>query len=275
MQKTDGRKTHSATPGENTLVRIAVVDDDEDIVTLLGEVLKRAGYTPDLFTNSGDAVLAATSQEYDLVITDLEMPEVSGIELLTSVKRVFPLSECIMITGFASVKSAADAMHKGAHSYLTKPLTSTQIVAHVQSAIEKRALNLDNQRLIFELTTANETLDNKVKELGHLNDLLKQTQKDLVKVERLAAIGEVVVSINHCINNSVSGIKAAVRFIRSVGHTEKETTKALDKIDDECREVEAVVARLKSLREASPADYADGIKMIDLTEEKVNAGAES
>jgi FixJ family two-component response regulator len=270
MQKTD-----RSTPDQKALVRIAVVDDDEDIVTLLGDVLKRAGYTPDLFTDSGDALLAATSQEYDLMITDLEMPAVSGIALLASVKRVFPLTECIMITGFASVKSAADAMHKGAHSYLTKPLTSTQIVAHVQRAIEKRLLSLDNQRLIFELTTANETLENKLKELRHLNDLLKQTQKDLVKVERLAAIGEVIVSINHCINNGISGIQAAVRFIRSVGQPEKETTKALDKIDDECREIEAVVARLKSLRDASSADYADGIKMINLTEEEANAGARS
>ncbi len=258
-------------PDELSTIRIAVIDDDEDIVAVLGEVLKRAGYTPDLYTSSGDALIAATSQEYDLVISDLEMPEVSGSEILTSVKRVFPLTEVIMITGYASVKSASDAMHEGAHSYLSKPLTSTQIVAHVRKAIEKRLLALDNQRLIFELSTTNEALQNKVKELAHLNDLLKQTQKDLVKVERLAAIGEVVVSINHCINNSISGIKAAVRFMKSIGNMNKEGIKALDTIEDECREIEAVVTRLKSLREAAPTEYADGIRMIDLKEEEENA----
>ncbi len=258
-------------PDDTSTIRIAVIDDDEDIVSILGEVLKRAGYTPDLYTRSGDALLATSSQEYDRVISDLEMPEVSGSEILTSVKRVFPLTEVIMITGYASVKSAADAMHKGAHSYLSKPLTSTQIIAHVKKAIEKRLLALDNQRLIYELSTTNEVLQNKVNELAHLNDLLKQAQHDLVKVERLAAIGEVVVSINHCINNSISGIKAALRFMKNTGDMNREGIKALETIEEECAEIEAVVTRLKSLREAAPTEYADGIRMIDLKEEEVNA----
>jgi DNA-binding NtrC family response regulator len=126
-------------------IRIAVVDDNEDIVELLGEVLKQSEYSSDLFTVSKDALLASTSQEYDIVITDLEMPEVTGIELLARVKEVFPLTQFIMITGYASVKSAADAMHRGAVSYLTKPLTSTQIMAHVEKALEKRSLSLDGQ----------------------------------------------------------------------------------------------------------------------------------
>jgi FixJ family two-component response regulator len=253
------------------LVRIAVVDDNEDIVGLLGEVLRHAGYEPDLFTSSSDALLAATSSEYDVVITDLEMPEVSGIELLSRIKDVFPLTQFLMITGYASVKSAADAVHKGAISYLTKPLTSTQIMAHVGKAMEKRLLSLENQRLIFELSTANESLENKVSELQRVNDLLTRAQEDLVKVERRAAIGEVVVSINHSINNSVSGIKAAARFIRNSVALDEETANALSKIDDECAEIEAVVARLKSLRNATSEDYADGIRMIDLKEETSDA----
>jgi FixJ family two-component response regulator len=253
------------------LARIAIVDDNEDIVGLLGEVLQRAGYVADLFTRSSDALLAATSSEYDIIITDLEMPEVTGIDLLARVKAVFPLTQFLMITGYASVKSAADAMHKGAIAYLTKPLTSTQILAHVDKALEKRILSLENQRLIYELSTANETLENKVSELERVNELLKRTQEDLVKVERRAAIGEVVVSINHSINNSVSGIKAAVRFIRNSSGLDGEGVNALTRIDDECDEIEAVVARLKSLRSAASADYVDGIRMIGLTEEPADA----
>jgi FixJ family two-component response regulator len=256
---------------EKRSIRIAVVDDNEDIVELLGEVLKQSGYCSDLFTVSKDALLASTSQEYDIVITDLEMPEVSGIDLLARVKEVFPLTQFLMITGYASVKSAADAMHRGAISYLTKPLTSTQIMAHVEKALEKRSLSLENERLIFELTGSNEALENKVQELEHVNELLSQTQEDLVKVERLAAIGQVVVSINHSINNSVSGIKAAVHVIRNSAELDPETAGSLDKVDAECNEIEAVVARLKSLRKAKPEEYVDGVKMIGLKEEKVDA----
>ncbi|MFH1312196.1 MAG: response regulator [Candidatus Eisenbacteria bacterium] len=256
---------------EKKIIRIAVVDDNEDIVELLGEVLKQSDYSSDLFTVSKDALLASTSQEYDIVITDLEMPEVTGIELLARVKKVFPLTQFIMITGYASVKSAAEAMHRGAVSYLTKPLTSTQIMAHVEKALEKRSLSLENERLIFELTGANEALQNKVQELEHLNDLLSQTQEDLVKVERLAAIGQVVVSINHSINNSIAGIKAAVHVMRNSANLDPEIAGSLDKVDAECNEVEAVVARLKSLRQAAPEEYVDGVKMIGLKEERIDA----
>jgi FixJ family two-component response regulator len=250
--------------GDKLLVRIAIVDDDEDIVSLLGEVVQQAGYKPDLFSNPGDALLAASSQEYDIVITDLQMPGVSGLDLLARVKGVFPLTQFIMITGYASVKSAAEAMHNGALSYLTKPLTSTQVIAHVDKAIERRLLSLENNRLIFELTSANEKLENKVQELKRMNDLLKKTQEDLVRVERLSAIGEVIVSINHSINNSISAIKAAVRFVKNSGEVSAECSDAIGAIDDECAEIEAVVSRLKSLRDASPADYVDGVKMLDL-----------
>lgn len=260
-------------PENKNLARIAVVDDNEDIVNLLGEVLHQAGYSPDLFTISSDALLAASSQEYDVVITDLEMPDVSGISLLAQVKKVFPLTQFIMVTGYASVKSAAEAMHKGAVSYLTKPLTSTQVQAHVAIALEKRLLTLENQRLIFELSAANEKLENKVSELEHVNDLLRKAQEDLVRIERRSAIGEVVVSLNHSINNSISAVKAAARFIRNSAKLDPESTDALGRIDDECSEIEAVLGRLKSLRNTAPADYADGIRMIGIEEETADAKA--
>jgi FixJ family two-component response regulator len=253
--------------------RIAVVDDNEDIVALLGEVLERAGYSPDLFSSSREALLAATSKEYDLVICDLEMPEVAGIDLLSEVKSAFPLTQFMMITGYASVKSAVEAMHKGAISYLTKPLTSTQIVAHIEKALERRFLALENARLIYELTAANQALENKVAELRHLNDLLTKTQRGLVRAERLAAIGEVVVSINHTVNNSLAGIQAAARFLRNSDGVDGEALETVTRIDDECREIEAVLERLRSLREPAAVEYVDGIRMIGVDKDKAGVDA--
>lgn len=259
-------------PKDNkNFARIAVVDDNEDIVLLLGEVLKRAGYAPDLFSSSREALLAATSKEYDLILCDLEMPEVAGIDLLGEVKNTFPLTQFMMITGYASVKSAVEAMHRGALSYLTKPLTSTQIIAHVEKALEKRFLALENTRLIFELTGANEALEQKVAELEHLNQLLRQTQADLVKAERLAAIGEVMVSLNHSINNSLGGIQAAARFLRNARQLPPVAAEALGRIDRECEEIESVLERLRTLREPAAVEYVDGVRMIAV--EKDGSGA--
>jgi FixJ family two-component response regulator len=251
--------------------RVAVVDDNEDIVLLLGEVLKRSGYSPDLFSSSREALLAATSKEYDLVLCDLEMPEVAGIELLAKVKSTFPLTQFMMITGYASVKSAVEAMHCGAVSYLTKPLTSTQIIAHVEKALERRFLALENTRLIFELTAANEALEQKVGELQHLNGLLRQTQADLVKAERLAAIGEVMVSLNHTVNNSLGGIQAAARFLRNSRALPPEAAEALGRIDREREEIESILERLRTLREPAAVEYLDGVRMIAMEKEEADA----
>jgi C4-dicarboxylate-specific signal transduction histidine kinase len=140
----------------------------------------------------------------------------------------------------------------------------------VEKALERRHLALENTRLIFELTGANQALEQKVAELKHLNGLLSQTQADLVKAERLAAIGEVVVSINHSINNSVAGIQAALRFLKGGGQLGGESLKAAGRIQDECREIESVVDRLRLLREPAAVDYVDGIRMIGLGKEGVS-----
>lgn len=256
---------------EKRLIRIAVVDDNEDIVSLLGDVLRNAGYSPDLFTSSRDALLASTSMEYDVVITDLEMPDVSGIDLLWRVKQSFPLTQFIMITGYASVRSAAEAMHKGAISYLAKPLSSSQIIAHVEKAIENRLLSLENQRLIYELSTANKELEAKVAELNRVNDLLRKAQEDIVRMERQAAIGEVVVSLNHSVNNSVSAIKAACRFLKKKMVFSGECEDAIKRIEAECSEIEGIMMRLKLLRSPQTTEYVDDIKMIKLEPQSTNA----
>ncbi|MGQ9603065.1 MAG: response regulator [bacterium] len=255
---------------ERKLIRVAIVDDNEDIVSLLGDVLRNAGYSPDLFTSSTDALLASTSMEYDVIIADLEMPDVSGIDLLARVKQSFPLTQFIMITGYASVKSAAETMHRGAISYLTKPLSSAQILAHVEKAIENRLLSLENQRLIYELSTANQELEGKVKELNRLNDLLRKAQEDIVRMERQSAIGEVVVSLNHTVNNSISAIKAACRFLRRHVNFSGECEDAMKRIEAECSEIEAVMTRLRLLRSPQTAEYVDNIKMINLEPEDSN-----
>ncbi|MDH4163185.1 MAG: sigma-54 dependent transcriptional regulator [Nitrospirota bacterium] len=131
--------------------RILIVDDEKSMRELLSILLKKEGY--DVATaDNGDSALQAVQQEiYDLVITDIRMPKIDGIELLKAVKELSPETVVIVITAFASTETAVDAMKLGAYDYITKPFKNEEIRLVVQKALEKRLLRKENILLRREI----------------------------------------------------------------------------------------------------------------------------
>ncbi|MCC6748247.1 MAG: sigma-54-dependent Fis family transcriptional regulator [Deltaproteobacteria bacterium] len=93
-----------------------------------------------------------TTEEFDLVITDLNMPKVGGLEVLAATKRLHPETEVVMVTAFATAETAIAAMKQGAYDYLTKPFKVDEILVTVERALEKRALVRDNVTLRAQLS---------------------------------------------------------------------------------------------------------------------------
>jgi DNA-binding NtrC family response regulator len=104
--------------------RILVVDDEKSIVTLLSRILKKEGYNVKSTTSPEKALETIRYFSPNLIITDLKMPEMSGVELLQRVKPERPEIDFIIITAYATVENAVDAMKSGAIDYLIKPLKS-------------------------------------------------------------------------------------------------------------------------------------------------------
>ncbi|HEC31369.1 MAG TPA: response regulator, partial [Deltaproteobacteria bacterium] len=102
--------------------RILVVDDEDIARTNLEYVLKKDGYEVDTAINGIEALERVKENEYDLILTDLKMEKLDGLQLLEEAKKIAPHSEIIMITGYATVTSAVDAMKKGAAYYMAKPI---------------------------------------------------------------------------------------------------------------------------------------------------------
>ena len=102
-------------------IRVLIVDDDEAHAQAVAESLRRVGYD---CTVAGSGVRAASlieSQTFDVVVTDLMMDEVDGLDILRKSKEELPDAEVILLTGHASIKSAVSAGQHGVHTYLTKP----------------------------------------------------------------------------------------------------------------------------------------------------------
>ena len=118
--------------------RIMIVDDEEEFAASLAERLTIRDY--DVMTSSSgeDALEKLKGQILDVIILDLLMPGMGGVETLREIKKLYPLTEVIMLTGNASVESAIEGMKLGALDYLMKPCETDDLVAKISMATQKK-----------------------------------------------------------------------------------------------------------------------------------------
>lgn len=128
-------------------IRILVVDDEEDLLRLLVQRLKRKGYLVEGVTSAEGAVTTLREMLYDIGIFDIKMQGMDGIELLKEAKQLIPDIEVIMLTGHGTIETAIDAMRAGAYDYLTKPYNLQELDIVIQKAAEKKELFEENKRL--------------------------------------------------------------------------------------------------------------------------------
>src|SRR5512143_73223 len=137
--------------GLSMMNRILIVDDEQSMRELLSIMLRKEGFDVVAAANGESAIKAIQSDIYDLVITDIRMPQIDGIELLRTVKEVSPETVVIVITAFATTETAVDAMKLGAYDYITKPFKNEEIKLIVHKALEKRLLRKENILLRREI----------------------------------------------------------------------------------------------------------------------------
>jgi signal transduction histidine kinase len=139
--------------------RLLIVDDEESLMRALCETLEREGYSTRGFTSGHEALAALREQPFDLLLTDLRMPEIDGIELLRACQEIDRDLACIVTTGHGTIASAVDALKAGALDYLLKPFKLSNILPVLARALAARALQLENLQLreslaIYELSRA-------------------------------------------------------------------------------------------------------------------------
>jgi response regulator RpfG family c-di-GMP phosphodiesterase len=127
--------------------RILVVDDEKFIRDILADFLGLEGYLVRTAHDGVAAVQELSRAHYDLMISDLKMPRMGGIELLEHIPRVSPSTLTVIMTGFGTVETAIDAMKRGAYDYVLKPFKMEEVIHIVQRGIEKQRLSAENMRL--------------------------------------------------------------------------------------------------------------------------------
>lgn len=131
--------------------KLLVVDDEESMCQFMQIFLSKEGYSVTATADPTEAVSKIEKEDYDLLITDLMMPEMSGLELLSRAKGIDPGLNVIVMTAFASVDSAIEALKKGASDYVTKPFKVEEIKIAIQKTLEQKKIVRENATLKRQL----------------------------------------------------------------------------------------------------------------------------
>jgi len=131
--------------------RVLVIDDEAVVCNSCRRILLEEGYQVDCRQDPRAGLQAAVSGEYDLILLDIVMPEMDGLEVLKEIKSAGVASEVVIITGYATVETAVAAMKQGADDYLSKPFTPDELVVVIQKVLECSAVFRENQALRREL----------------------------------------------------------------------------------------------------------------------------
>src|SRR4030067_1641578 len=127
--------------------RILVVDDEESMGKFMQIMLQKEGYEVTPALSGSEALKIIKQKEYDLVIADLMMPEMNGLKLLSEVKQYDSQIDFIVMTAFASVDTAIEAMKSGALDYVTKPFKVDEIKLAIARSFERQELKAENEEL--------------------------------------------------------------------------------------------------------------------------------
>ena len=131
--------------------RILVIDDEMIVCESCKRILEEDGYEVETALSGREAIDKMKENPFDIVITDLKMPEIDGMEVLKTFRKEYPDTIVIMITGFSTVETAVEAMKLGAFDYIPKPFTPDEVSIVVKKAIERKNLLLENIYLRQEL----------------------------------------------------------------------------------------------------------------------------
>ncbi|MBN2061391.1 MAG: response regulator [Deltaproteobacteria bacterium] len=135
-------------------LKILIVDDDKKLLSVLKSILLEDKNEVTTSTDGQQAIDLCYDQNFDLIICDLMLPGADGLKVLREARKINPNTLVILITGFASIETAIQAIREGAYDYITKPFRLDEIKIVTNNAGEKIRLMRENQRLFMELQDA-------------------------------------------------------------------------------------------------------------------------
>jgi len=241
---------------------LVIVDDEPVILQILTAVFEDSPWRVTTCSSGSEALQVMRTSGVDILLTDKNLPDVNGMELLRAAREINDLAEVIIITGYASLETALTALELDAFDYVLKPLNNVfDIRRKVSRASEKQDISLENRRLIRELSEKNRELEDALEEARKL-------QAELIQSEKLAGIGTLASGIAHEISSPLFGILGLAEAILEEDDAEVVGSHARD-IVEYSNAIRDIVVELSSYSRASTSEYLTTVELAKVVEDAV------
>mgnify|MGYP003773798347 CR=1 FL=1 len=155
---------------------VAIIDDEPNMGRILTKILQMEGYTVVSFTNPRQALAELSQVQPDIVLTDLRMPEMDGMEVLRSIKRDMPQTQVLIMTGYGTIEGVKEALREGALDYVTKPFKTDELLLTLQKAMEHKRVVEENVSLteVIKRTAPADTLIGEDPAMAEVRQLIRR-----------------------------------------------------------------------------------------------------
>jgi len=240
---------------------LLIVDDEPVILQILKAVFEDEPVRLTCVGTGNDAKRVLEEQGCDLLITDKNLPDINGLELLKLAKQLNRFTEVIIITGYASLETALMAMEHDAFDYVVKPLNNVfDIRNKIRRALEKQNMAMENERLLGDLRDRNEALQSAL-------DDAQALQAELIQSEKLAGIGTLAAGVAHEISSPLFGILGLSEAIPSEEDREKVDAYA-NEIATYCGNIRSIVVDLSGYSRAS-AEHSEPVNVTEVLSDAI------
>lgn len=200
--------------------KILVIDNEKDVVNRLKKCIEKENYEVFAAYSGTEGLEIVDKNKIDIIVTDIKMDDINGIEVFKRAKVLFPDIEGIVVTGFRERELAINALRAGAMDYITKPIDLDELFFSLKRAAEKISLHRNRifrnreLRIATEITSKlNQELENKIKER---TIEISKIQSQLFQTSKLATLGEMSAGLAHEINQPLGGISLIAKSFRKM-----------------------------------------------------------
>lgn len=237
-------------------MRLLLVDDEDDFRNTLAKRLGKKGISPMQAENGEKAITILENKQMDVVVLDVKMPGMDGIEVLGHIKNNYPRTEVIILTGHAATQDGVEGIKTGAFDYLSKPIEFEHLFGKIRQAYEKIQRE-----------------EEKLKEA----EFRKYMEEQMATTERLASLGTLAAGVAHEINNPLAIINESAGWLKLILSKEEmarmprkqDFEKALDKIEKGVERAKRITSQLLGFAKKDDSVFAE-VDLVELVEEAVH-----
>ncbi|MBU4425958.1 MAG: diguanylate cyclase [Proteobacteria bacterium] len=257
---------------------ILIVDDDEGTCSSLALIFNRTGYVTETAGTGREAIEKAKGRFFNVTLLDINLPDMDGVKLIAPLKEINPDMVVILITGHASLETAARAVKEEAEGYIIKPLDMDEVLVSVREAIEKQCLVMENRRLyqaaqqeLAERKRAEEALQQTVEQLKIANQKILEQQKAVIEEERLKVLIQMAGATAHELNQPLTALLSNIELIDTDKDSPEKFVNLMADIKEAGQQISRVVKKIQAIRhdETMPYPYVSEQTIIELDQKVI------